>query len=67
MCVHDIQTGSCLFLSCFFSYISLQRMFCLTQFLLSKFSNTVESLSGLQASEVKYSQVTSHDDTASSF
>ena len=33
-------------------------MFCLTQFLPSKFSNTVE---------VTYSQVTSHDDTASSF
>ena len=31
-------------------------------FLPSKFSNTVESLSGLQASEVTYSQVVSHDD-----
>ena len=31
-------------------------------FLPSKFSNTVESLSGLQASEVTYSQVMSHDD-----
>lgn len=42
-------------------------MFCLTQFLPSKFSNTVESQGGLKASEVTYSQVTSHDDTASSF